>query len=686
MALQSLYNTKSKPAKREDIQLTPKKEKEKTQKMRVSFSASQDDRETLGYLAQSLQEASDSRPSKRWEIQYKQFIAQCFFREDGYANINLPIEQAVIRSKVADLVSMKPIMSLLPTERSDIHKRELLKVIMDFVWVESDMDYQLMEFYYTMCVYGTAFWFEGVCSERYTRYTPKLLKTGEVIGEPVTTVRTWMGGYPLDIRDVYLDPVSRIDDAKWVFIRERNVSYDQVVQLLDDPNYNKEQVQALINSISPDNGNTEYLIEDFVTTEEQLGLRTNKFSLMHYYNKEKGMYIVTDEQFQFILREGVNPYPHGELPVSLCVEHLRPLELYGIGDCELLESTKYERNQVRNQIVDYVRESNTMNFAIGDGVTFEDSEMVSSVMRVWNFNGNLGSAQFLKPPAQDGGLLNLEQIFSTDGTWITGIDVNSLAGAPTKTAFEARLQEQNKLKGVAVTMKNIEKFLTRVLRQRLANVQFFMPATTGRKIIGDEKLDKYRRIPITGYEQMPAISFDKDMEPFEDGIMLKKAKGEIDFLELSPSTIKNTCDIQVVTPSTTPILRELDRQDMNEILNTLISLAQFPEGQKLLSEFDFRAYYRDSIEQKGFNPDDYLKDPDLQNDPTKLREMIRKDLPLPPKMASQPNIAGRGGQGKYPQTPPAPKLPFTQLPPQDPMAGMDEEMVGGGNIPLPIGA
>ena len=192
-------------------------------------------------------------------------------------------------------------------------------------------------------------------------------------------------------------------------------------------------------------------------------------------------------------------------------------------------------------------------------------------------------------------------------------------------------------------MRQYDYFLTRMARQRLANIQFWLPKTTGKQILGNAmpNEDDYRTIPFHNKESEPVMGINKSSKKLEDkSVRLVDKDGQTEFLELTPKVIQSNFDILVTTPTTTPILRELDQFDMQEIFNTLMQMAQTEQGQEILNGFDFLEYYKDLIKQKGFDPDKYLKDDVKEKDMQELRASLLEDLPAPPMVT--------GGQAQTP--------------------------------------
>lgn len=658
MAIDSMYTVKQKKAKDDQINLTTEEKVEAISreigkgKVQV-YQPSQDDEQKLKWLATRFQVMDSSRPIYRdGDLRYKQFISKLFYRRDGQANTNQPLEFAVIECKMADELAQEVLIDFVPTTKDDTYKVNLTKHVWDFTWNEADTPKEIVVHKLCKNIFGTAFWWETVQKDIFTRYEPVYIETGDKIGmKPVTMQRSYIKGISLDIRDVWVDPVYDIEVAEDCFIRQRDVSYDELYQLTHDENYNKDVIlQFLYAQQGKGNNNVENTrqYEVFQTWEETFSYDNQKFSLIHYFNTRLGIYIVCDDGFKFIFRMGANPYPHGELPISVEVDHTNYRSIYGRGECELLESTKYERNLIRNQMLDYVRFSNTINMAVGGGITFQDQELVAGVARVWNFEGDMSQFQMLKPPSQDSGLFSMDEILSKDATWITGIDVNALLGSTQKTAYQARLQEQQKKQRIFLSLRNSDFFYMRMARQRLANIQAFLPETTGKRLCGMDEKPKTREIGFKDMEQKPIMGIDKKGKPEQKGVRLDYKKGNTEFLEITPKMIQSELGIMVTTPSTTPILRDLNRAEMNELLQTTLTFAQFPKGQEFLQKINIQDIWEDQVKDLGLDPLEYMEsDEELSPEQeAQQNQEILGVLPMPPSLArppqKQPQGAGMG--------------------------------------------
>lgn len=635
----TLYNQISTKTN-EKVVLARTYEQEHAVPQRVFFEQDGEKKEkTRGFLRKRHAELDASRPDQKWEMRHKQFEAKVVMLEDGRANINLPIEKATIENKLADMESMPPIVNFIPTAEDDVNKIGVTKVIWDYVWVEGDTKREITKHRLQSQIMGTSIWFEGLEKEIETKYVPKIGKDGKVTGEVKVVTKSWLGGYMLDLRDVWIDTVSDINRANDCFILERGLSDEALENLKKDPNFNADAIDVLLaKATTQKRGQTANGGQVFTTDEELQDNTDCKYNLMHYYHKEKGMYVVSDDNFDVIIREGVNPYPHGKLPITLLVDHRNLYSIYGYGECELLESTKYERNEIRNQILDGTRISNTMNLLVGENAAFLDNEMVGGIMNIWNVEGNSNDAKFLQSPSPNAAIFNVDEILKHDGTWITGIDNNSLVGAGTKTAFEAELQERTKLKRIAMSLMEFDYWLRDMARQRLANIQFFMPSTTGKRIVGTENAEKFRTIAVQGMAKKPIKRIGKNKKPVEVGLDFEKKEGSYAFFELTPDLIASNLDVSVETPATTPILKNIQRQSIKTFLGILLANANHPAVAQILQGVNFEKMIGEEFREAGLDPEEYMNTAGEETSRKNVFESVMGGIPAPGMTQGQPGI------------------------------------------------
>jgi hypothetical protein len=605
----AVYEEKTKPAtKGREAKLFPDK----------------NDSETLGWLETRWLEMDGVRDDSKWDLRNAQEDAEIFWNEDGTANVNLPIERSQARLREADEVSQKPIIKFVPTEPEDVEKVELTEEVWDFVWNEAKTDENLAVARQGKRIFGTSVWKEYIKESIETRWELKDEKNnGKLTAIPEIVTRSWIQGKMIDIRNFWIDGVHNQDDAVDCFEVEVDISKEALENLKNNPNYKNIDEALKSQGMSQTMRSKVFYVKGENTNEED----NPKYSLWHYYNKEKGVYVVSVD-LQVIIREGVNPCPTGGLPYVILVDEPKYMSIYGRGMHEQLESAKYEMNVVTNQIIDLVRESSTNTLLLGENSAVEDANIVNGIGRILNISGG-DDYQWSTPPSSDKGLFNLRTLLQSDATMITGVDAYSIQGDTARTLGQEEIREVNRLKSLAVTVNAYNFFLVRMAQLRLAYIQFYITKTTGRKIIG-----KKRTIPIFN-KKIKKTKGVKDGEVFEKGISFEEKDGHTDWLELTPTMIRSSLDIKVETPITSTTLKAIKKQRRDEIYKAAIEAAQLnPVMAEKLEKF-LQSSLEEQIEDTGSNPDKFFQK-DEGEDKKQLRKELTSDLPLPFETNSQP--------------------------------------------------
>jgi hypothetical protein len=591
-----------------------------------------DDTKTLGWLQQRWLEMDGARDDTKWELRHDQEEAEISWNEDGTANVNLPIERSQARLKEADENAQKPIIKFIPTEPDDVEKVELTEEVWDHVWKEANTDENLAVARQGKRIFGTAVWKEFIKEEIETKWEiKKETGSGRLTSDSKTIKRSWIQGKMIDIRNFWIDPVHNQDDAVDCFEAEVDVSREKLENLRNNPNYKNIDEALKAEPLSE-----EVRSRVFFTREEEyttVPLKNPKYTLWHYYNKEKGVYVVS-VNLQVTIREGVNPCPTGGLPYIILVDEPKYMSLYGRGMHEQLESAKYELNVTTNQIIDLIRESSTNTLLLGENAAIEDAEIVNGIGRVLNITGG-DEFQWSTPPASDKGLFNLRNALQQDSSMITGIDAYSVQGDQARTLGQEEIREINRLKSLSITIQSYNYFLVRMARLRLAYIQFYVTETTGRKIVGNKRM-----IPIQNKKIKVTRGANAEGELEDRGITFEEKEGYFDFLELTPKMIRSSMDITVETPLTSTTLNSIRKQRRQEIFEAAIQAAQLnPEMAQKLTKF-FEASLHEQMEDSGSNPDKFFEKEEGVNK-EELRKNLLGDLPQPPKPFNQPQRNNR---------------------------------------------
>ena len=590
----------------------------------VKLFLDQDDNYTLSWLESRWKEMDGARDDSKWELRIEQEDAVTGWNEDGTANVNLPIERSVNRLKEADETAQKPIIKFVPTEEDDVNKVEITEEVFDFVWKEANTNENLAQLRQCKRIFGTGVWKEYIKTDRITKWQLDKLKDGKITGTHKEVKRSWIQGRMVDIRNCWFDPVPNQDDIVDCFEAEVDISKDRLEALKNDPNY-KNIEQALKSQPVSEAIRSKV----FFTTEEtgvQIQKENPKFVIWHYYNKEKGVFIQT-VNFDTIIRESVNPCPTGGIPYVILVDEPKYMSLYGRGVNEQLETSKYELNVTTNQLVDLVRESSTNTLLLGDDASIDDNQIVNGIGRVLSIDGE--NYNWSTPPQSNKGLEGLRNIMQSDATMAIGIDAYSVQGDTARTLGQEEIREVNRLKALAVTVNSYNYFLVRMARLRLAYIQFYLSKTTGKKIIGNKKM---RTLPIRNKKIKEVSGVDSEGNTKPNGITFEEKDGFTDFLELTPDKIMSNMDVEVETPVTSTVLKQIKKLRHQEIFEAVARMAQVsPQIAGKLEKYVDEAL-REQIELTGSDPDKFFEPESEGKEKADIRGKILGDMPLPPKV------------------------------------------------------
>lgn len=605
----------------------------KKDKAPVKLFPGQTDDYTLSWLRSRLMEMDAARPDQDWDTRYAQYEAETTWNEDGTANINLPLERSIIRLAMADEGAQKPIITFKPTEKNDIHKVDLTKIVWDFVWNEADTDSELNRARLFKKIFGTVWWKEYIkeeISDRYEMVEPG--EDGKTMANKVVQKLSIIKGKPIDVRNFWIDAVHNYDDAVDCFELERDVSEETLESLRHNPNYkNIDEALKVATPTYPTLLTTAGVDTVFKLKEENSYrfIMTKKYDFFNYYNKKKGVYIVTVNN-QVIIRESVNPTPTGGLPYVPWVDESKYMTIYGRGVPEQVESQKYECNVFVNQFIDLLRESSTNTLLLGNGVTMDDAELRSGVGRIINVSGDMNQVKWSTPPMSDKGTTAAYDRLMEQAMWISGVDVRAIVGESAKTLGQEQIREVNKMKALVNIIKNFDYFMVRMGRLRLAYIQSYLPYTTGMKLIGGTK---FRTIPIEGKRSKdimgPSGNPKNPTETEVKGMGFDEAPGDYEFLELSPDKIRSNLDITVETPSASSAMKQIEKLMLDEAFQAAMPAFQVMDPQKV-SAFVME-YLKKRFEIMGLDLEKIFDEGNEDKQIKQVRQDILGDLPMPPR-------------------------------------------------------
>lgn len=158
--------------------------------------------------------------------------------------------------------------------------------------------------------------------------------------------------------------------------------------------------------------------------------------------------------------------------------------IYGRGLAEACLQFLDKYNRLSEMLYDGLARSNNSIFAIGNGLTF-DGNKFSFNNHIIKFNGQLNDANFREikgiPPNQQA-FQYLKDLLSEIAIFV-GIDISSIIGQPSSTAFETAQKVESSLKRVNVVLTNRDYALNKVFARHLANIMQFFPLSEAESIV-----------------------------------------------------------------------------------------------------------------------------------------------------------------------------------------------------------
>jgi hypothetical protein len=568
------------------------------------------------------------RPDEEWQTFIDQWEADWYPRQDGLSDVKYPLVSTTIRNKLADELSVPANITFTPTGKDDFDKIEITQVVWNHVWRLANTDREITKAMMGRSIFGTYVWFEGL--ENTTRFIQEPVSVSEkeeLKFEKKKLVNSRLVGRAVDVRKFWIDSTADLDDAEDC-IEEEIVSMAKIEEWKNNPNFkNLEKVIAY---------NSEQMNGDKATTNEEKTRSSNTkpmVTLWHYWNKVKDEYIVVANKSVEIRRHPI-PYAHKELPYSVLKDETVLGSIYGRGVAKRLQNTAAEIQSARNIMMDGMRMSSTTNLLMGENISVDSVENVFGG-NIWNVSGNMNELKELQIANKNTAPQNINNLLMEDATIISGIDNRALVGSPQRTAFEVRVQEQTKLKGISLGLKNMDYWMERWASQRLKNIQQFFTKTYADQIVGenDSFVPTGVAVPIEN-KQMKKIILKKGHK-----IQLEEGKG-FGILELSGDDLRSSLGVKIKTRSTTPILESIRAENVNNFLNNLTQIVQIKQmaaqtGDEKLKSLDADKLITRSAVDNSLSPDDLFGKKVVN--PADIVGQIMGEMPMPPRSPNMPH-------------------------------------------------
>lgn len=599
-------------------------------------SGQQEENERVSQIIERQSIMDRARPDDEWQLFIDQWEADWYPRADGLSDVKYPLTSTTIRNKLADELSVPANITFSPTGRDDFDKIDITQIVWNHVWRMAKTDEEITKAMMGRSIFGTYVWFEGLeTTSRFIQEPVEVDEEKELKFEKKKLINSRLVGRAVDVRKFWIDPVADFEDAEDC-IEEEIVSLAKIEEWKNNQNYkNLDKVIAIFNEqASSDNA---------TTNEEEIRTSNTKpmVILWHYWNKVKDEYVVVANKSVEIRRHPI-PYAHKELPYSVLRDETVLGSIYGRGVAKRLQNTTAEIQSTRNILMDGLRMSSTTNLLMGENISVDSVENVFGG-NIWNVSGNMNELKELQIAQKGGQPQNINSLLMEDATIISGIDNRALVGAPQRTAFEVRVQEQTKLKGISLGLKNMDYWMERWASQRLKNIQQFFTKTYANQIVGENEsfTPSSVSIPVENKKVNKIVTKKGQKLKIEEG------KG-MDILELSGDDLRSNLGVKIKTRSTTPILESIRAENVNNFLNNLTQIVQLKTlamqtQDDKLKMLDVDKLVSRSAVDNGLSPEDLFGKPTTSH--KDIVAEIMKDIPMPPKPPMTPQRTPQGIPG-----------------------------------------
>ena len=466
----------------------------------------------------------------------------------------------VVETVTPRMVSNEPEGSFYPQEEGDMGVSHILNALIKYDWRRAEMFPKLVAFVKSMLIFGTSFgrvFYDYQECER-TRMVPQQSEGG-MIWSPTNNEKIKYTEYDgpnfevLNIYDCFPDPNAYdIHSMRWfIYRRFRTIDELEKENNKKGGNFyeNLDKLKELVKAKSKGNKKG-YRPEDLqfrehrrvmLSTEEKLGEDESNPDIVIVRRFTKDRWTDYCPEYDLVIRDGDNPYFHGELPIVYGVDYLYPGELYGMGEIEPIERVQRAINAVLNQRLDNVQFTLNTMWKVKKGSGVDMHTLVSSPGNVVT-TSDMSAVEPIQIPDVTGATFVQTMNYLTsslqNGSGITDYTsgINSTSNIANKTATGTRLIQQE---ANAQFKLKVQMFSYMVI-QRIANqfkdlrIQYTTEPQLLR-VIGQEAI-KY----LKDNTKMATTSMDgQPIMPGEDTIgKLNIVDNNFAFLRLLPEDIQ----------------------------------------------------------------------------------------------------------------------------------------------------
>ena len=489
----------------------------------------------------------------RWEKQYEAW-RPVRNADDWQSNITPPFTTAIVEKALAEIVDQTIQPKIVARGPEDKPRAQVLTYIKDYTWEIGDGDLELYASLKQALILGKTIWQEDFWQDkREVKVLKKFdLEKGieEYVEKEVDDFND-IYGETVNLRNFYLDPMARtVNRGRYKAndcIRRYIMNIDTLRETFQGPIWNPLDAVKYVKA----GGDLNYY--QFYKPPEGID-KDNEVEVLIYWGRRPDKMIVMVNDV--VIRDGPNPYNHKQLPFAEGSDVPRLHKFWARGEPELLQSIQDELTTLRRMRIDRQHMDIWKMFLVSNRETLDEEEAIVAPSRFLYVDDPKNSIVPLEYRDINASAYREEELLKQDGREVTGVESPQPAG----TATEAAIFKESTMKALRTKIWLLSReLLTGIIRLRVPNIVQFYSTPRVEKIVGEEKMAKYRTIRTTDM----ALEFTR-----EGGLVEKQMKGEF-FFEVSPELITpqyGGFDYKLSAEPTFPISKPLQQQKVNELM------------------------------------------------------------------------------------------------------------------------
>lgn len=502
----------------------------------------------------------------KWEKQYEGWRPPKK-PDDWQSNIVPPFTTTIVERILAEIVDQTMQPKILGRGPEDVPRAKVVSYIKDYTWEIGDGDLELYSGLKQALVLGNTVWQDDYWQDRRI---VKVLKKFDMEKNKEKYVKKEI----YDFDDVYGECVNLrnffLDDMASSINRGRFKANDCIRRYIMNHDTFMETFKG---SIFDQFGAVQYVepggdLNHYQFYKPPEGIdKGSQIEVLFYWGRRPDKLIIVANDV--VIRDGPSPYAHKQLPFADGSDVKRLVGKYWArGEPELLESIQDELTTQRRMRVDRQHIDLWKMFLVSNRETLDEEEAIVAPSRFMYVDDPRNSIVPLEYRDINPSAYKEEELLKQDGREVTGVESPQASA----TATEAAIFKESTMKALKLKIWLLSReLLTGIVRLRVPNIVQFYSTPRVEKIVGEEKMSKYRQIRTIDI----ALEMGKNGELIE-----KKEKGEHFFIP-TPEMITpqyGGFDYKLSGEPTFPISKPLQQQKVNEFMQHPVIMGAIESG------------------------------------------------------------------------------------------------------------